>query len=108
MLVLPPRHSEESMSTRPRRERSSLEAPLEAVSAEQGLQRARRIYRDISEQLFALCYSIQVSGELPDPVLLTEMLLQYRYAVALIEALHLQFTCEQDEGTLVGTPVPHT
>ena len=62
------------------------------------------MYRDAAEELFQLCYTIQVTGRLPDPVFLTETLIQYRQARALTEALALQasYTCDGD--TLLGTP----
>jgi len=71
----------------------------------EGIQRARRMYRDASEELFQLCYLIQVTGRLPDPVLLTETLVHYRHARALTEALNIQAAYVRDGDTLAGTPV---
>ena len=78
---------------------------VDASPIAEGLERARSLYRDAAEELFALCYTIQVTGMLPDPVLLTETLLQYRQARALTEALNLQASYAYDGETLVGTPV---
>jgi len=48
---------------------------------------ARSMYKHVSEDLFEVCYRIQVTGSLPDPVLLTNLLLQYREARSLVEIL---------------------
>jgi hypothetical protein len=89
-----------------KREAAAFEAvPLDLGSVAEGLQRARHMYRQASEDLFQFCYYIQVTGELPDPVALTKTLLQYRHAVDLIEALNLQDSCDRNEESLVGTPV---
>lgn len=78
-------------------------APSAAIA--DGLQRARRMYRRASEELFQLCYAIQVTGELPHPVSLTESLIQYRQARALLQALDVQPSAACDWETLVRTPV---
>jgi len=70
----------------------------------QDLEHARILYRNATQELFDLCYAIQVTGKLPDPVLLTEALLEYRQARALAEALTLQAAGAWDEETLAGTP----
>jgi len=48
---------------------------------------ARSVYKRASEELFEVCYRIQVTGKLPDPTLLTKLLLQYREARSLVEIL---------------------
>jgi hypothetical protein len=48
---------------------------------------ARNYYKRASETLFELCYQIQVAGKPPNPAFLTEAVLQYREARALIEQL---------------------
>ena len=48
---------------------------------------ARSRYKRVSEELFEVCYRIQVTGKLPDPVLLTNLLLQYREARSLVKIL---------------------
>lgn len=83
--------------------------PLKAASVIPGavardVEHARMLYRNAAKELFDLCYSIQVTGKLPDPVLLTETLIQYRQARALAEALTLQAADAWDEETLAGTP----
>jgi hypothetical protein len=70
-----------------------------------GLERARRLYRAAAQQLFDLSYTIQTTGLLPDPVLLTEAVLDYRQARALAEALTLQAAYAADDERLVGTPI---
>ena len=49
---------------------------------------ARSMYKQVSEDLFEVCYRIQVTGKLPDPVLLTNLVLQYREARSLVEVLN--------------------
>ena len=70
-----------------------------------GLERARRLYRAATQELFNLAYTIQVTGVLPDPVVLTEALIDYRQARALAEALTLQAAYAADDEKLVGTLV---
>ncbi|HET7749787.1 MAG TPA: hypothetical protein VFK81_10430 [Terriglobales bacterium] len=72
-----------------------------------GLERARRLYHAAAQELFNISYAIQATGTLPDPVLLTEALIDYRQARALAEALTLQAAYAADDERLVGTPVPH-
>ena len=83
--------------------------PLKAASVVPGavaqdLEHARTLYRNAAQQLFDLCYAIQVTGKLPDPVLLTEALLEYRQARVLAEALNRQASYIYDQEILVGTP----
>jgi hypothetical protein len=69
-----------------------------------GLERARRIYRAATQELFDISYAIQSTGLLPDPVALTEAVLDYRQARALADALTLQAAYAADDEKLVGTP----
>jgi len=69
-----------------------------------GLERARRLYRAAAQQLFDLSFTIQATGLLPDPVALTEAVLDYRQARALAEALTLKAAYAADDERLVGTP----
>lgn len=70
-----------------------------------GLERARRLYHAAAQELFNLAYAIQVTGLLPDPVVLTEALIDYRQARALADALTLQAAYAADDEKLVGTLV---
>src|ERR1051325_6892339 len=79
-------------------------APVIPGAVARDLEHARTLYRNAAQELFDLCYAIQVTGKLPDPVLLTETLLQYRQARVLAEALNRQAACACDEETLAGTP----
>jgi hypothetical protein len=83
---------------------------LKAVSPDSGpvtedLERGRRLYQDAAKELFNLCYAIQVTGELPPAIVLTEALIQFRQARACVEALHRQATQAGDEGPLIGALV---
>jgi len=69
-----------------------------------GLERARRMYRTATLELFDISFAIQTTGLLPDPVSLTEAVLDYRQARALAEALTLQAAYAADDEKLVGTP----
>jgi hypothetical protein len=79
-------------------------APVVPGAVARSLEHARTLYRNIAEELFELCYAIQVTGKLPDPVLLTETLLEYWQARALAEALTLQASGAWEEEMLAGTP----
>jgi hypothetical protein len=48
---------------------------------------ARFMYKKSCEELSELCYQIQQTGSLPDPGLLTNAILQFRQARALVQTL---------------------
>ena len=45
------------------------------------------MYKRASEELSELCYQIQRTGSLPEPGLLTNAILQFRQARALVQTL---------------------
>ena len=93
------------MSILSKRQAHSLEAATVVPGAvARSLEHARTLYRNAAEELFELCYAIQVTGKLPDPVLLTETLLEYREARVLTEALTRQASGAWEEEMLAGTP----
>ncbi len=57
----------------------------ETQNATEQLQFARSVHQRACEELFLLCYEIQVSGEFPDPAVLAQMILHYRETRALLE-----------------------
>jgi hypothetical protein len=69
------------------------------------LERGRTRYQEAAKELFELCYHIQVTGELPPPIALTEALIQFRQARADVETLNRQVGHACDEGPLVGVLV---
>jgi hypothetical protein len=69
-------------------------------------ENARSMYGAASKELFDLCYSIQVTGELPPAIVLTEALIQYRQARARIEALQRQVSHGSGNESLAGVSGP--
>ena len=63
--------------------------PIEPVR----LQHARQAYKEAAEEIFRMCYEIQVTGQLVDPFLLTKTLLRFLRARADREYLEAQKNC---------------
>lgn len=69
-----------------------------APDASDRLISARIYYKRASETLFDLCYQIQTAEKLPNPVFLTEAVLQYREARALVEELESRISIGAAQG----------
>ncbi len=78
---------------------------LDYAATTAGLERAHTAYCDASRRLFELCYSIQVTGLLPDPVCLTQAIMTYRHARALAEALAREVALAADDENIAGALV---
>ena len=57
------------------------------------LQHARQAYKEAAEEIFRMCYEIQVTGCLVDPFVLTKTLLRFLRARADREYLEAQKNC---------------
>ncbi len=66
------------------------------------LKQARIVYRGAREKLFDLCYEIQVTGVVADPVVLTEAVIDYKDAWRLVEALSAATQSVTPESTDTG------
>jgi hypothetical protein len=78
---------------------------LDYAAATAGLERAHTAYCEASQRLFELCYSIQLTGLLPDPVCLTQAIVAYREARRLAEALAREAALAAEEENIAGAPV---
>ena len=76
----------------------------ETLAAKERLQFARRAHKHSCEELFQLCYEIEVTGEFPDPAALVRAILQYRETRALLE----ERSAEPHTETATKADVPKT
>src|SRR5579859_1766944 len=53
----------------------------------ESLSQARTVYKEAAEQLFIMCHQIQVTGRLPQPTSLTQVLARFLQAHTQVELL---------------------
>jgi len=69
------------------------------------VQEVRLSYGQASGRLFDMCYSIQTTGELPDPEHLSQTLVAFLHARAMVELLEeMHIDAQFKRATPVGDP----
>ena len=73
-------------------------SPNEVQVGPEAAQCARRVYSQLCETLFELSYQIQRTGELPDPKVLTETVIQYQHVYELMQAIDAELLRRRNQG----------
>jgi hypothetical protein len=69
------------------------------------IEEVRLCYGQASGRLFDLCYSIQVTGELPDPEDLSQTLVAFLHARAMVELMEeIQIDAQFKRAATLGDP----